>query len=107
MINMFQESTASASLPSSNTGWFSELYSMATQGMKTYFDYDLQREQNKLAKQQIAAGYSSGSQYPGAYDYTRFTDDGGLMGGFGGLKGDQVFMLGMAAIAVFAVARSR
>lgn len=106
MVNFFQEATASAATPPSDN-WFGQLFGMAQEGMKTYFDYDLQRQQAKVAKAQIAAGYNSGGQYPGAYDYTRFTNDGGLMGGFGGLKGDQVFLLGLGAIAVFAIARSR
>lgn len=87
--------------------WLKELLNTASSVGKNYLDYDIQRQQNKLAKAQIAAGYNSGSMYPGSYDYTRFTNDGGLMGGFGGLKGDQVFLLGLGAIAVFAIARSR
>ena len=106
MANFFSDSTATASAPASST-WMNDLWSMASQGMKQYMDYDLQKAQVKLTKQQIAAGYNSGSSMPGSYDYTRFTTDGGLMGGFGGLKGDQVFLLGLGAIAVFAIARSR
>ncbi len=106
MVNFFAETTASSS--QSPTGdWFADVWSYASQGLKTYLDYDIQREQAKIAKMQIAAGYNSGGMYPGSYDYSRFTQDGGLMGGFGGLKGDQVFLLGLGAIAVFAIARSR
>lgn len=87
-----------------STGWgFTDILGFVREGAQQFMAYDLQKEELKYARIQHAAQYNGGYTTPGAYDYTRFADDGGLMGGVTGLRGGQVFLLAIAAIAAYAV----
>jgi hypothetical protein len=105
MNPVFFSSPMAADQQSASGGWFSDIWKFANDGINTYFSYDLQKDQIKAQAIQNANQYAAGSGVPGAYDYSRFTSDGGLAGGIAGLKGDQVFLLALAGIAVMIVAK--
>lgn len=89
-------------------GWLGDIWSVAKEGIGGYFAYDLEKDRLKSQAIQSAMGgnqYAAGSNIPGAYDYSRFTNDGGVTGGLTGLKGDQFFLLALGAIAVFGITR--
>lgn len=101
-------STGGISQPSSSTGWsFGDLLSFTRDAGKSFFEYDLQKDLLKQQRAQQAAGYNSGYGTPNSYDYTRFADDGGILGGASGLRGAQTFLLIMAAIAAYALVNKK